>query len=198
MAIKVRVLRGVQAGLTGMSGLVTLSSGVTACTAEQPAHDDVVQSDDSALTIQNPGTGVLSLAWDYATPIGFSFAAKNSTDEYVRAGEKMTFAIPSYFLWQRLYPNAAVPDDVSRQLPGLADLRPLGAHELVHRQQARAGPALRAHHRRRRGREAHPRGRQARRGREPRARVHRLARRHARRHLVDRSHATACGRARGR
>jgi hypothetical protein len=114
MAIKVRVLRGVQAGLTGMSGLVALSSGVTACTAEQAPADDSYASDESALTVSNPGTGVLSLAWDYTTPIGYSFSAKNSTDEYVRAGEKLTFAIPSHFLWQRLYPDAALPDDLAR------------------------------------------------------------------------------------
>lgn len=114
MAIRVRVLRGVQAGLTGMSGLVALSSGVTACTTEQAPADESYETDDSALTVQNPGTGVMSLGWDYTTPIGFSFTAKNSTDEYVRAGEKMTFAIPAHFLWQRLYPDAAVPDDISR------------------------------------------------------------------------------------
>jgi hypothetical protein len=110
MAIKVRVLRGVQAGLTGMSGLVALSSGVTACTAEQGPGDESFESDESALTIQNPGTGVFSLGWDYATPLGYSMSAKNSVDEYVRAGEKMTFAIPANFLWQRLYPNLGMPD----------------------------------------------------------------------------------------
>jgi hypothetical protein len=113
MAIKVRVLRGVQVGLTGMSGLVALSSAVTACSAEVP-QDESVETDDSALTVQNPGTGVVTLGWDYTTPIGFSFSARNSTDEYVRAGEKMTFAIPSFFLWQRLYPNTPVPDDIAR------------------------------------------------------------------------------------
>lgn len=113
MAIKVRVLRSVQAGLAGMSGLVALSSGVAACAAEEP-QDESVESDESALTVSNPGTGVFSLGWDYTTPIGFSFSAKNSTDEYVRAGEKMTFAVPAHFLWQRLHPNEAVPDDVAR------------------------------------------------------------------------------------
>ncbi|HSO37004.1 MAG TPA: hypothetical protein VLT33_30980 [Labilithrix sp.] len=113
MAIKVRVLRSVQAGLTGMSGLVALSSGVAACTAEE-APDDGSISDESALTTTNPGTGVLELAWDYATPLGYSFSARNSTDEYVRAGEKMTFSIPLHFLWSRLYPDAATPDDLAR------------------------------------------------------------------------------------
>jgi hypothetical protein len=113
MAIKVRVLRSVQAGLTGMSGLVALTSGLAACTADVPAEEDFT-SDESALTIANPGTGVLDLAWDYTTPIGFSVAATSSTDEYVRAGERMSFSIPLHFLWSRLYPNDAVPDDLAR------------------------------------------------------------------------------------
>jgi len=113
MAIKVRVLRSVQAGLTGMSGLVALSSGVTACTAEQ-AEGDSYESDESALSVANAGTGVFTLGWDYSSPVGYSFSAKNSIDEYVRAGEKMTFAIPSSFLWQHLYPNVPMPDDVAR------------------------------------------------------------------------------------
>jgi hypothetical protein len=108
MAIKVRVLRSVQVGLTGMSGLVALS-GVAACAVEQ-GQDESFESDESGLSVSNAGTGVFSLSWDYATPIGYSFSAKSSTDEYVRAGEKMTFAIPSHFLWQRLYPNEATPD----------------------------------------------------------------------------------------
>jgi hypothetical protein len=113
MAIKVRVLRGVQVGLSGMSGLVAVSTAVTACTATPPPGDDAVSS-ESNLTVADPGTGVISLAWDYATPIGYSMSAKNSTDEYVRAGEKMTFSLPAHFLWQRLYPSLPLPNDVSR------------------------------------------------------------------------------------
>src|SRR4051812_22551801 len=114
MAIKVRVLRNVQAGLTGMSGVVALSSGMAACAAADGTAADDVTSDESALTVSNPGTGVLELSWDYATPIGFAFVAKNSTDEYVRAGEKMTFAIPLHFLWLRIHPDVAVPNDIAR------------------------------------------------------------------------------------
>jgi hypothetical protein len=113
MTIKVRVLRSVQAGLTGMSGLVALSSGVTGCTAEQ-AEADAYESDESALTVANAGTGVFTLGWDYTATLGYSFSSKNSIDEYVRAGEKMTFAIPSQFLWQQLYPNEAAPADLAR------------------------------------------------------------------------------------
>jgi len=110
--IKVRVLRGVQAGLTGMSGLVALSSGVAACTAETPADDFV--SDESALTVQNPGTGVFELAWAYGTGSGYAFEPHNSTDEYVRAGQKVTFAIPAHFLWSFAHPTEGLPTDLAR------------------------------------------------------------------------------------
>lgn len=111
--IKVRVLRGVQAGLTGMSGLVALSSGVAACAAEATAED--FASDESALTVMNPGTGVFDLGWSYGTASGYAFSlAQSSTDEYVRAGEKMTFRLPASFLWQRLYPNDAMPSELDR------------------------------------------------------------------------------------
>lgn len=113
MAIKVRVLRSVKAGLTGMSGLVALSSGVTACTAEQ-ADADSYESDESALTVSAAGSGVFTLGWDYTSTLGYSFTSKNSVDEYVRAGEKMTFALPAHFLWQQLYPNEGAPADLAR------------------------------------------------------------------------------------
>lgn len=111
--IKVRVLRGVQAGLTGMSGLVALSSGLAACSAETTTPEDF-ESDESALTVQNPGTGVFEMQWAYGTPTGYAFDAKNSIDEYVRAGERMTFKVPAHFLWSRLYPNQTMPDDLTR------------------------------------------------------------------------------------
>jgi hypothetical protein len=107
--IKVRVTR---AGVIGASGLVALS-GVAACAADQ--GEDVGESSESGLTVSNPGTGVFELTWTYGTPTGYSFTAtKSSTDEYVRAGEKMTFAIPAFFLWSRLYPNDPLPNDVAR------------------------------------------------------------------------------------
>lgn len=116
--IKVRILRGVQrgvqVGLTGATGLAALTSNLGACAA--PAEgDDAATSNETALTVQDPGSGVFELAWTYGTPTGYSFAlGQSSTDEYVRAGEKMTFAIPAYFMWARLHPNDAVPTDVTR------------------------------------------------------------------------------------
>jgi len=110
--IKVRVVRGIQTGLPLASGLLALSGVVTACTAPDATED--FESDESALTVTNPGTGVFELGWAYGTPTGYTFTAKNSTDEYVRALEKMTFSIPAHFLWSQLYPSDAMPEDLDR------------------------------------------------------------------------------------
>ncbi len=106
--IKIRVT-----SLAGASALVAVPLVTTGC----GAHDgeDVATSNDSALTVTDPGSGVFALTWTYGTPTGYSFAlTQSSTDEYVRAGESMTFSLPAYFLWQQLYPNDALPNDVSR------------------------------------------------------------------------------------
>ncbi len=110
--IKVRVVRGIQTGLPLASGLLALSGVVTACTAPDAAED--FDSDESALTVTNPGTGVFELGWAWGTPTGYTFTAKNSTDEYVRALEKMTFSIPAHFLWSQLHPSDAMPEDLDR------------------------------------------------------------------------------------
>jgi hypothetical protein len=107
--IKVRVTR---VGLAGASSLLALSSGLSACAA--PAVDDGAESTSSDLTVQNPGTGVFELGWAYGTPTGYGFSAKSSVDEYVRVGTSMSFSIPAYFLWQRLYPNDPMPSDTAR------------------------------------------------------------------------------------
>jgi hypothetical protein len=111
--IKVRIVRGVQLGITGATGLVALSGSVAACAVE--STNDEAGADESALTVQNPGTGVFELAWTYGTPTGYSFGlTQSSTDEYVRAREKMTFAVPAHFLWSRLYPTEGLPADTAR------------------------------------------------------------------------------------
>jgi hypothetical protein len=110
--IKVRVVRGIQTGLPLATGLLALSGVVTACTAEADAGD--FDANESALSVTNPGTGVFELGWAYGTPTGYSFTANNSTDEYVRAQEKMTFSIPAYFLWSQLHPTEAMPTDLQR------------------------------------------------------------------------------------
>lgn len=50
----------------------------------------------------------------YGTTTGYAFTAKNSTDEYVRAAEKMTFNLPAHFLWSSLYPGEQLPSDPAR------------------------------------------------------------------------------------
>lgn len=101
------------------AGLVALTSGLAAtqmaCTADAvEAHEDV-DSDESAYTVSDPGSGVFELGWAYGTPSGYSFnLTKSTTDEYVRARESMSFSIPAHFLWSRLYPNDAMPEDLAR------------------------------------------------------------------------------------
>jgi hypothetical protein len=121
--VKIRVTRGVRAGLAGASGLFALTGAVTACTA--PAQGEDVAETDDALTIQDPGTGVFKLGWVYGSPRGTSFVAQNSTDEYVRAREQMSFELPASYLWSQLYPNRAMPNDVDR-------LKKLSAEVRVH------------------------------------------------------------------
>jgi len=117
-----------------MSGLLTLSSGVSACTAEGAPGDDTSTSTvvENALTISTaltvPGTGTLDLEYDYATPLGYAFTARSSTDEFVRAGEKLSFSIPLHFLWSRLYPDAATPDDLARLEKISAKVKVLYSH----------------------------------------------------------------------
>ena len=56
----------------GLAQGCAVSSGTlepTVCTGLARQH----VSDDGALTVSNPGTGVLELAWDYGTPIDASY-----------------------------------------------------------------------------------------------------------------------------
>lgn len=110
--IKVRVIRGVQAGLPLASGFLALGTGVTACAAE--TAPEVTAADESDLTVTNAGEGVFELTWAWGTPTGFGFVARGSTDEYVRAQQKMTFAIPAHFLWSQLHPSQQTPADAAR------------------------------------------------------------------------------------
>ena len=106
--IKVRVTK---AGMAGASSFLALAAGIGACAA--PAEESV-DSTESGITVQNAGTGTFNLTWAYGTTSGYTFTATNSTDEYVRTGEKMNFSVPAYFLWQRLHPNDAIPNDLAR------------------------------------------------------------------------------------
>lgn len=112
--IKVRILRtGLPFGVA-TTGIVALSGISSAGCAVEPEGEDAT-ADESAYTTMNAGTGVFLLQYAYGTQSGWSFAlTESSTDEYVRAREKMTFAIPAHFLWSSLYPDQATPDDLGR------------------------------------------------------------------------------------
>lgn len=107
--IRIRVTR---TGVVTASGLVALTSSLAACTAE--TAEDVGETSESGLTVANPGTGVFNVTWAYGTTTGYTFTATNSTDEFVRAGEKMSFSVPAFFMWSRLHPNDPMPNDVAR------------------------------------------------------------------------------------
>lgn len=109
--IKVRVTK---AGLAGASSFLALSGGLAACAVEPVEETESAETAESGLTVRNPGTGVFELTWAYGTTTGYTFSANNSVDEYVRVGESMKFSVPAYFLWQRLYPNDAMPTDEAR------------------------------------------------------------------------------------
>jgi hypothetical protein len=105
--IKVRIVPG----LVALSGFAFTQM---ACTAGDVTEEDV-ESGESGYTVADPGSGVFELGWAYGTPTGYSFnLTKSTTDEYVRARESMSFSIPAHFLWSRLYPNDAMPDDLAR------------------------------------------------------------------------------------
>jgi hypothetical protein len=111
--IKVRVVRGFQTGLPLASSLIAIGGGLAGCADAADATTEVA-SDESAFTVADPGTGVFELGWAHGTSSGYAFTAKNSTDEYVRVQEKMTFTIPVYFLWQQLHPSDRMPTDLER------------------------------------------------------------------------------------
>lgn len=108
--VTVKVVRW-GAGALGGASLLTLGA-LPGCAAD--AADEAVDTDDSAYTVQNAGTGTFNVEYAYGTGSGYAFAAHNSLDEYVRVGERMSLVVPAYFLWSRLYPNDALPSDLAR------------------------------------------------------------------------------------
>lgn len=114
MTIKIRVTRGVQQGLPFASGVLAITGLVTSACATPP-QEESVGSDESALEVSNPGSGVFELGWAYGTPTGYSFnLTKSTTDEYVRALEKLSFSMPAYFFWYQLHPGEPIPQDLER------------------------------------------------------------------------------------
>lgn len=111
--VKVRVVRGVGAAVTGASGMLILG-GSQACAVDGGGVPEGATSSSSAVTVTGPGTGTLALDYAYGANGGFAFLATNSTDEFVRVGERLTATVPAYFLWSYLHPNDVAPDDADR------------------------------------------------------------------------------------
>ena len=116
--IKVRVVRGVGAAVTGASGLFLLG-GSEACSVPVATDGEGGRSPTAAaatgVTADGAGTGTLSLDYAYgATPGGLAFLATSSVDEFVRVGERLTATVPAYFIWSYTHPDDVAPDDVAR------------------------------------------------------------------------------------
>jgi hypothetical protein len=116
--IKVRIVRGVGAAVTGASGLLLLG-GSEACSA--PVATDGAggrgdpASTSTGVTLDDAGTGTLALDYAYGeTPGGLAFLATGSVDELVRVGERLTATVPAYFIWSFTHPDEVAPDDVAR------------------------------------------------------------------------------------
>jgi hypothetical protein len=98
--VKVRVIG------TGASALALLGVHELGCAAPTAPESD---AESAAAALTNAGTGTLDLQATYGTP-AFLFQATNSTDEFVRTGEKMTIGLPAVTLWERLHPTDPLPD----------------------------------------------------------------------------------------
>jgi hypothetical protein len=110
--IRVRVTRTGNASRLGASGVLLLTARLAASPTTEPLED--VEVDESAFTVMNPGTGVFELAWAHAAPTGYTFVGKGSIDEFVRARQRMSFVVPAHYLWERLHPTEAFPNDPDR------------------------------------------------------------------------------------
>jgi hypothetical protein len=101
--IKVRV-RHVRAGLAGVSGLMMLGNAAAGCAveAEEESFEGVTSEATAAA-----GTGTFELTRADYSPEGprYDLVETNSTDEFVRVGEKVTITAPSWFLFDLLEPN---------------------------------------------------------------------------------------------
>ncbi len=107
--IKVRVRRA-GTGVAAASGLLALSGAQSGCVAEpvELGDEPTAEAEDEL----SPGTGKLALD-------GFpgSFTVKlvaSTTDEFLRAGESLSIELPSWLLWDRLYPGMPLPSDLAR------------------------------------------------------------------------------------
>jgi len=107
--IKVRVRRA-GTGVAAASGIIALSGGQTGCVAEPVEIGELsIAEAADALT---PGQGALALD-GFPGQLTMKLAS-STTDEFLRAGESLTFELPAWLLWELLYPANPVPNDVAR------------------------------------------------------------------------------------
>jgi hypothetical protein len=111
--IKVRVIRGAAAAVTGASG-IALIGGAEACAVPAQPGESVDTGSVASAFSSDAGTGTLALDYTYYPTFGFNFTATNTTDEFVRVGEKMSARIPAYFIWSRIHPADAAPEELER------------------------------------------------------------------------------------
>ncbi len=110
--VRIRV-RHVRAGVAGASGLVMLNGTALGCAA--PTSEDA-GSAESSETVVNPGTGTFELTPIYSGAEygpAYTITTTNSTDEFVRTGEKIRFQLPEWILWS-LVDEPNVTPDVAR------------------------------------------------------------------------------------
>lgn len=108
--VRIKV-RHVRAGVAGASSLVMLGNAALGCAANADAEDaSATQSGD---TVVNPGTGTFELASAYTgNDYGpaYTVLTTNSTDEFVRVGERITLQVPQWMLWTLLDEPNDTPD----------------------------------------------------------------------------------------
>lgn len=102
-------VRRIQTGVAAASTLLA-ATGAAALGCADTQDGEQVELDEQAI---NPGSGVLEL--QLATPGTLNATLTSSTtDEFVRVGESLKFALPAWILWETLYPNDPVPEDEAR------------------------------------------------------------------------------------
>ncbi|MFO0678135.1 MAG: hypothetical protein U0169_16490 [Polyangiaceae bacterium] len=116
--LKVRIqdnLHDLKVGVAGASSLLVLGSGLGAgalgCASHGEGDTDVDTSSESAYSIANPGSAVLEFGWgpSYDKPYGLQVRS-TTTDEFLRVGQKVSFSVSAYFVWNHLT-NAGWPTD---------------------------------------------------------------------------------------
>ncbi len=102
--------------LGGASALAVLGGGIAACGADasQALASDVQtkQSSSEVESVASAGSARIELGWHWVPP-NTIYAAKvldSSTDEYIRVGESVTFAVPTILIWNNLHQYPMQPD----------------------------------------------------------------------------------------